>query len=133
MKYASKVNFSKYLEVLINQSPFKQNEIADKIGYVNPNIITLFKKGRTRVPIYKVPMLAKVFGVDPGLMLRRYLAEYEPKLLEVIEGHLGVVITRNERIMLGELRRLTNNEDPKMSLVKPEKMACLLIEIDFGD
>ncbi|MBS4051365.1 MAG: hypothetical protein KGZ69_09185 [Methylomonas sp.] len=131
MKYASKVKFSKYLEVLINQSPFKQNEIADKIGYVNPNIITLFKKGRTRVPIYKVPMLAKVFGVDPGFMLRRYLAEYETKLLDAIEPHLGVVITENERVMLGELRRLTNNNDPKMSLVKSEKTGCLIVEFKF--
>lgn len=109
--------FHEYLEYLINRSTIKQIDIAHEIGYDNPNLITIFKRGRTKVPIEKVPLLAKVFQLDPKTMLIKYLREYDPILLRVIEQHFGVIITKNEQEIVEEIRRLSNGRDPGINSV----------------
>jgi len=49
----------------------------------------MFKQGRTKIPIRKVPALAKALGVEPAIFLRVVLSEYQPELLETLESVLG--------------------------------------------
>lgn len=66
-----------------------QSQIALEAGFPRSNIITMFKQGRTKVPIRKVPALAKALGIEPVVFLRVVLNEYQPELLETLEGVLG--------------------------------------------
>ena len=74
---------------LIECSGLSQTEIARKLGYSNPNMITLFKTGRTRVPAGKVAPLAYLLDQDPGAMLRLWFSVYEPDVLPDLERHFG--------------------------------------------
>ncbi len=54
------------IERLVNESEKTQTDIADQIGYTNQNMITMFKRGVTRVPEDKVVPLAIALGGHGG-------------------------------------------------------------------
>jgi plasmid maintenance system antidote protein VapI len=83
-----KSTIAEHIDKLIVRSSKTQREIALEIGYERPNIITMFKQGRTKVPIEVVPRLAKALDEDPAFLLRMALREYMPEVLKVIEEHL---------------------------------------------
>jgi len=109
-----KMKFHEYLANQIEMCGKRQNEIAFEIGYEKPNIITMFKKGHTKVPINKIGPLARSIGVDPARLLRMALREYAPEMLEAIEDIMGAMITSNEREILASIREVTGDEDPKL-------------------
>ena len=98
--------FVRELERLINASDKTQTDIAEEIGYDNVNMITMFKSGRTRVPMEKVVPLCEALGADGGHMLRRWFNTYMPNALQTIHEQLvPVLVTRRERGWLAGLRR----------------------------
>lgn len=90
-------------------------EIADAVGYHHPNMITMIRKGKTRLPIDKVQRFAAALGVDPVWLLRSVLKEYTPETLVVIEQCLGPLTTNNERCVLEVWRHATERADPLIS------------------
>lgn len=91
---------------LITKSKIKtQSEIAQDLGYDKPNIITMFKQGRTKLPFPKVIPLARSIGVDPVHLLRVVLSEYSPETWEVLEQIIGQsMISEGERETLKIIR-----------------------------
>ena len=85
----SKISVAKYLEQQIAVCGRSQREIAAEIGYANPNIMTMFKTGATKIPVTKVGPLARALGVDPAFMLRLVMHEYMPEAWEAIEDIIG--------------------------------------------
>ena len=65
-----------------------QREIAAEIGYEKPNMISMFKRGEVRVPLDKIPLLAKAIDADPAHLFRLALEQYWPGLGETIRGIL---------------------------------------------
>ena len=61
-----------------------QREIAAEIDYDKPNMISMFKRGEARVPLDKIPLLAKALGVDPAQMFRVALEQYWPDRGDII-------------------------------------------------
>lgn len=116
-KVETKQLFHEYLSDIINSSSIKQLEIAESLGFEKPNIITMFKQGKTRVPMHKVPALAKVLGKDPKAMFKMAMLEYAPELFRAIEQTFGTLITQNEQHILNEIRALSNNTDPSISSI----------------
>lgn len=108
------VKFNEFLANQIAISGKQQNEIASELGYDKPNIITMFKKGQTKVPIEKVPALAKAIGVDQAFLLRMAMNEYMPETMRAIEKVFGTILTDNEEDIVKGLRSLTDNADPKV-------------------
>lgn len=47
-----------------------QAEIASEAGFPNANMMTFLKNGRNKVPIDRVPSLAKALEVDPAYRMR---------------------------------------------------------------
>ncbi|BBI61796.1 helix-turn-helix domain-containing protein [Vreelandella sulfidaeris] len=89
-------------------------DIATGIGYANQNVISMIKKGRTKLPIDKVEKLARVLSVDESKLMRMALNEYMPDTLKVIERCLGATVTKNELALLEIWRDATNHEDPSI-------------------
>ena len=79
-------SFAVYLARLIELSPKTQREIATDIGYPKANIITMFKQGTTKVPLEKIPALARALGIDRIEMLRRAMREYAPEISRSYRG-----------------------------------------------
>jgi len=73
-----------------------QREIAAEIGYDKPNLISMFKRGEARVPLDKIPLLAKALGVDPAQMFRLALEQYWPDRGDIIEKLFGRLASENE-------------------------------------
>ena len=60
--------FAAMLEEAINDpSAPKQVELANKLGYTNGNVLTMFKRGTTRLPLDKVVPMAQALSKDPGV------------------------------------------------------------------
>lgn len=106
MSKISKENqaISEYIRDKIDTCKFKQNEIAEILGYDNPNVITMFKQGRTKLPVYVIPKLAKIIEVDPAVMLDKVMNAYEPEKYEAIKEILGDPISEDERDIVNALR-----------------------------
>jgi hypothetical protein len=98
--------FTRHIDRLIMKSGKQQNVIAREMGYDRPNIISMFKVGTSRVPLDRVPALAEAVGVDPVGLVNMWLAEYEPNLLKVLEGSVGMTLTDAERELVGNARQM---------------------------
>ncbi|NQZ54154.1 MAG: hypothetical protein HRT93_07885 [Piscirickettsiaceae bacterium] len=100
-----------------------QKEISEEIGYTKPNIITMFKQNKTKVPINKIRPLAIALRVDPVNMLRIAMLEYMPETWEALEATLGNVITENEMEMIEFIRRNSDseNDNPKIATEEQQK------------
>lgn len=103
-KQAKRVELHKFLENQIEVCGKTQREIATELGYKNPNIITMFKKAHTKVPLDKIAQLATTLGVDPVNLLRIAMLEYYPDLWNVMEGIMGRIVSENEYDMIKIVR-----------------------------
>jgi len=88
---AKKVTVADYLAAQIEICGKSQKTIAEEVGFPRANILTMMKHGTTRIPIHRVPALARSLGVDPAKMMRLVLEEYSPEILEAIEDALGPI------------------------------------------
>lgn len=89
-----------------------QKQIAEEVGYEKANMISMFKKGDAKVPLEKVPVLAKAIGIDPAFLFRLGLEQYWPDQHEAIASVFGEVITQNERALIRKIRSWNRNTDP---------------------
>jgi transcriptional regulator with XRE-family HTH domain len=120
---------AKYLDKQIDalKGVKTQREIALEAGYDKPNIISMFKRGEAKVPLDKIPALAKALHVDPTHLFRLALQQYWPNLGEAIETVFGRIATPNEEeILLKPWRAATGNLDPKQTVETMAAMAVFL-------
>ena len=69
-----------YIDSLITVSPKSQSAISREIGYKNPNILSLIKKGRIPLPVEKVLPLAEALNADPVRLMMMVLEDRQPEL-----------------------------------------------------
>ena len=101
---------TKQIEAL--SSTKSQREIAAEMGYDKPNIISMFKRGETKVPLDRIPSLAKALHVDPAHLFRLALEQHNPEISKVIDQVFGNVVTDNEMKVIKKIRDITHNTDP---------------------
>lgn len=89
-----------------------QKEIAEEIGYERPNMLSMIKNGDAKLPLEKVPVLAKAINVDAAFLFRLALEQYWPEQQEAIAAVFGEVTTANERALIRKVRTWTKNTDP---------------------
>lgn len=105
---------AEFLTECLNKSKKKQCEIAEECGLESPNVVTMWKKGVTKVPVARIGAIAKALGVDPAYFLRLVMTEYLPDAWASIEDTLqGIVTTANEVELTRKFRVATGNSDPK--------------------
>jgi transcriptional regulator with XRE-family HTH domain len=93
-----------------------QIEIATEAGFVNPNMLSLIKSGATKVPLDRVPALARALEVDPRLL---FLMAFEQAggetMRRAVEEVFGTVVTRNEVSWIEEIRDASGHTDPALT------------------
>ena len=113
----------------IRVSGKSQVEIAQELGYPKPNIITMFKQGKTRIPLDRVGPLAKTLEIDPALLLKKVMGEYMPDTLAALQGVLdGLQLTHNERELIAAYRQITKGKD--VSAVVCDKTVVAVVMVD---
>ena len=106
-----------------------QRDIANEIGYQNANMVSMFKRGEAKVPLDKIPQLAKALRVDVAHLFRLGLEQYWPGLGDTIGLMLGRIATENEdEIFLAKWRKATKNMDPA-----PNKRINAIIDRALND
>ena len=121
-----KGTFANYLANQIRISEVPQKDIAEALGYENANIVSMFKKGLTKVPIEKVPALAKALHLDPAHLLMLAMREYMPEAFATIQKTLGHTVTENEFELVSEVRKATKDSDPVFSKVELAKIRAVV-------
>ena len=100
MRKRSHQSVAEYLADQIEKSPKSQLEIAAEAGFETPNIITMFKQGKTKIPLNRVGPLAIALGINPRHLLRRVLEEYMPETWHAVEESLGHLILSHDEEQL---------------------------------
>lgn len=106
-----------YLSKLIDERDDLTNvKIAQRLGYARPNVIAMIKTGAMKLPINKVPELARLLGLDPVGLLKRVLGEYEPTTWDTLQTVFGSkLITENEMALVWLFRRFAGGDDPDLT------------------
>lgn len=93
-----------------------QAEIAAEAGFTNANMMSLLKSGKNKVPLDRVPSLAKALEMDPALLMRLALDQaVGVTAAKAITDIFGSPVTENERGWLTELRDVSDNTDPRLT------------------
>ena len=112
------ITVAKYLEQQLAICGRPQKEIAADCGYPNANIITMLKKGSSKLPVDKVGLMSKALGVDPTYLLQLTMTEYHPQAWREIELSVGSerIVTRDEFKLVGLIREHAEGEAIDMSI-----------------
>jgi hypothetical protein len=91
-------------------------EIARVLGFPRPNVVAMILRGRMRLPLSRLPALARVLEVDPIWLLRVTLNEYEPAVWQVIESVVGsdALLSARERALIDFVRDHAGGTDPDL-------------------
>ncbi|WP_026759199.1 helix-turn-helix domain-containing protein [Sediminimonas qiaohouensis] len=93
-----------------------QIEIATEAGFVNPNMAAMIKNGTTKLPLDRVPSLARALECDPAYLLRLTLEQVAgDTAANAIVEIMGTPVTRNETGWLQEIREASDHGDPRMT------------------
>jgi transcriptional regulator with XRE-family HTH domain len=106
-KAAREITVAAYITGMINLSEKTQAEIAHEAGFGKPNIISMIKKGLTKLPVSKVAPMARALNADPVYLFRLVMSEYEPETWAAIEETIlhQPVISDNEYEIIRTVRK----------------------------
>jgi hypothetical protein len=104
-----------------------QKQIASECNFENPNVITMFKNGSTKLPIGRIALLAKAIEVDPIHLLRLVMLEYIPDLWESIETIMQTtVLTANELELVRAYREVNGGRDDVAVVIEGSKIVAIV-------
>ncbi|AHM05752.1 hypothetical protein roselon_03497 [Roseibacterium elongatum DSM 19469] len=93
-----------------------QRDIAAEAGFVNPNMISLLKSGASKVPLDRVPALARALETDPKLLFLMALEQAGGETTRLAaEEIFGTIVSRNEVAWLEEIRDASGYTDPALT------------------
>lgn len=103
------------LSKAIEASKLTQREISDKVGFKHASVIEMMKNGVTRVPLDRIPALARTLGIDERQFLILAIHEYHPGIHEVLVETLGLPLTDAELGIITMFRMAHMRDDIELS------------------
>lgn len=93
-----------------------QLEIATAAGFKSPNMLSMIKDGKAKLPLERVIALAKALDCDAGHLMRLALEQTltQPVLDEIFANAAGPT-SANERQILAKIRGLSQGTDPALT------------------
>lgn len=107
---------AKRLEHLAGRKTARQ--IAAEAGFTRAslNIVSMIKAGDSKLPLDKVPAMAKALEVDPVLLWRLAMEQYQNgAAMDAIKSIFKEVVSENEADIIRYIRELTDNADPSLT------------------
>lgn len=109
---------AKYIDrrVLYLRPNKTQIEIANEVGFPNPNMVSMIRSGASKLALDRVPAMARALECDPKLLFSLALEQtMGSTTAAVIEEIFGTVVTRNEVVWLEEIRNASGHTDPTLT------------------
>jgi transcriptional regulator with XRE-family HTH domain len=109
------ITVAEYITLQVKLCGKPQLEIAKEAGFNKPNIITMIKQGKTKLPTAKIGPMAKALDVDPVYLFQLAMREYEPDTWEALKEFIfkAPVLSQNE-IEIIETIRQSRVPNPKI-------------------
>ena len=102
----SKQDVANYLAHCIEGSGKTQIQIAEKTGFPTPNSLSMMVTGRMKIPLNRIPALAKAMGTDPRELLSHCLEAYQPDIYALIAHlHPSMLVTGKELKIIRTMRK----------------------------
>lgn len=102
--------------------------IAEAIGCGTPEITSLLKLGKMRLPIPKVPQMAEVLEVKPSKLMQMVLREISPETLAAIESCYGpMVLTDAEARLIQSIRQSADGRESAIMMFDKEAVVALVV------
>lgn len=78
-----------------------QREIAAEIGYDKPNVLSMYKRGEAKVPLERLPAIARALDIDLSLLFRAGLEQWWPGEQTLLnQMFMERIVTQNERALI---------------------------------
>lgn len=102
---------------ILELRPIKtQAEIAYEAGFINSNMLSIIKTGSNRLPVDRVPALAKALDVDPRRLLQLAIEQWVGgTAARTFDEIFGTIVTLNEITWLEEIRNASGHTDPTLT------------------
>ncbi len=107
-------NVAEYISMQLLLCGKAQTQIAEEVGFDKPNVITMIKQGKTKVPLTKIGSMAKALEVDPVFFFKMVMNEYNPDLLDVITSITSQPIITNNEMDFIRVIRSSKVSNPKL-------------------
>jgi hypothetical protein len=91
MPKAQQPRVAEFLAAHIALSGKSQVDISRECGFDKPNVLTMLKQGKMKVPLGRAPAIARALGIEPYDLIARLMEEYEPEAWRVLQEHLAAV------------------------------------------
>ncbi|RWG11359.1 MAG: XRE family transcriptional regulator [Mesorhizobium sp.] len=93
-----------------------QSAIATEAGFGQHNMLTNIKLGNSKLPLDRVPALAKALEVDPAFLFTMAVDQLGGDTTELaIRKIFGTLVTENETAWLEEIRKASDYSDPSLT------------------
>ena len=87
-------------------------EMTEALGFSRTNAYTAILQGMMKMPVGKIPLLARALDVPASEVLEVLLRDYSPELLEVVRKVWGPLdLTTNEKKLIEAYRTLAQGHD----------------------
>jgi len=105
----------KLVETGLRDSGLTFEEVAATIGSGDKNLLQAYLDGSTKIPLIRVPALAKAFGVDDIFAMRCWMAECIPDVLEILDAlPQPPLLTTTERRLIKHVRAFIENTNAEI-------------------
>jgi len=111
----------------------KQLEIAEEVGFPKPNIITMIKQGKTKLPLDKIGKFAKAIEVDPIHLFKLCMQEYMPETWKEIERMIDQPVLSQNELEFIEIMRASKVSNPRLHTEAEKKRFRELINSLHSD
>jgi transcriptional regulator with XRE-family HTH domain len=92
-----------------------QAQVAREAGFPHPNMLSMIRHGKSRLPLERIPALAEALEIDAALLFRLALSESWPGYERVVLQIFGDVFTMEEREMIAFLRHVSYGKVPQLN------------------
>ena len=112
---------------LRNLTDLTNDELATKLGYTQPNIVSMWVTGRTKVPLEKLLPLAQVMDVDYSFLLPLWVEQYAGKdaYIELMRT-LQRAVSEDEAELVKSIRKITKGRKVKITAAQEKQIAAIL-------
>ncbi|MEO8599385.1 MAG: hypothetical protein ABI656_06095 [bacterium] len=104
-------------------------QLSEALGYTNAAIIPMIKNGMLRLPVKKVSQLAAALDLKAPEVLRTYLKDTDPSLLEALEEIISFDVTSpTEYRLIEKVRELANGQNAAPIVFDGKSVIALVVQ-----
>lgn len=121
---------AQYIAAAIEKSGKTQLEISAAAGFPRSSVLSMIKQGQTKMPLARIPQMARALGVDQVEFFRLAMGEYMPELLRICdEMYQREQLSEGEAALLRQIRSVTGGRGLEMNPKVRQALARFLADI----